>query len=111
MIWDEGVEGYFNFLYGEKDYLKNAFVEAPSRRETEARIASRIDLVLETLTKYCSISNVAELKFYAEFFVFIGNYLTVTWCQNGMEYDPHVFSRYFTECMPKALIEALSRRQ
>ncbi|RDB59297.1 hypothetical protein C1878_15455 [Gordonibacter sp. 28C] len=107
--WDTGVRGYFSLLYSEKRHLRYAFSNTPNKPSVELQLEHRRDEFIKTLRDYKHLSIDDDLRFYAQYFAFSGNRFVVDWCLENMPTPPDLTTRYFTECMPTPLIEALDR--
>lgn len=106
--WERGVSNFFSFIYNERDCLKNLFVDSPSRQQVENQLSARRQAVTTTIEQITNAKPDDDLQYYIEYFVNMGNLITVVWCQELDRRTPEKMARYFTECMPETLIDVLN---
>lgn len=101
---EEGLDGFFEFLYRERGPLVNAFEKDPKKRELRHRLEKPCNEFMWTiLSKGVDVGD--DLRFCIVYTVESANCLVAGWCLNGMDEPPDVVSRRLAMCLPAQLVE------
>lgn len=99
---DEGLIGFFEYLYAEREPLVNAFEKDPKKRELRHRLERPCSEFLWTIqSKGVEVDD--DLRFCLTYTVESANCLVASWCLRGMDVDPAVMARRLAVCIPSAL--------
>ena len=101
---EEGLDGFFGFLYRERGPLVNAFEKDPKKRELRHRLERPCNEFMWTIqSKGIDVGD--DLRFCIVYTVESANCLIASWCLNGMDEPPDVISRRLAMCVPASLVE------
>lgn len=101
---EEGLDGFFELLYREREPLVNAFEKDPKKRELRHRLERPCNEFMWTIqSKGIDVGD--DLRFCIVYTVESANCLVASWCLNGMDEPPEVVSRRLAMCVPAALAE------